>query len=309
MRASDGARAPGEANQATDRTVEGFLRFLSGERNLSPNTVAAYGRDLAQFTDFCAQLDTSPLRAHADTVRSFLAKRGTLGDARTTLARKAAALRAFYRFAVRRKLRADNPAALVKTPKRARMLPMVIKESQIDPLLSLPPRDDPFGARDRAILEVLYGSGIRVAELCALDVDDVGGSSIKVLGKGRKERIVPLGDPAKDALREYVAHARAATITEQSPPAALFYNRKGKRIGQRDVRALVARYVAEIVPGGKASPHTFRHSFATHLLEHGADLRSVQELLGHADLRTTQIYTHVSMERLREVYREAHPRA
>jgi tyrosine recombinase XerC len=304
MAATAGVRASGDA-------VEEFLRHLGGERNLSPNTVAAYRRDLSQFIEFCARLRIDPMRADAKALRRFLAQRMTLGDARSSIARKASCLRTFFRFAVRRKLRADNPAALVSAPKRGRTLPQIIKNSQIDALLDLPPADDPFGTRDRAILEVLYGAGIRVGELAALDLEDVdfAAARLRVMGKGRKERLVPLGQPGMDALRHYITHARGETIREGSPPAALFYNRKGRRIGQRDVRAMVEKYAKEVIPGGKVSPHTFRHTFATHLLEGDADLRSVQELLGHVDVKTTQIYTQVSRERLRKVYDQAHPRA
>jgi tyrosine recombinase XerC len=304
MAATAGARASGDA-------VEDFLRHLGGERNLSPNTVAAYRRDLSQFIDFCARLHVDPMRTDAKAIRRFLAQRMTLGDARTSIARKASCLRTFYRFAVRRKLRADNPAALVSAPKRGRTLPQIIKASQIDTLLALPPGDDAFGTRDRAIFEVLYGAGVRVGELTALDLEDVdfAAARLRVMGKGRKERLVPLGQPGMDALRHYITHARGQTMREGSPPAALFYNHKGRRIGQRDVRAMVEKYAKEVIPGGKVSPHTFRHTFATHLLEGDADLRSVQELLGHVDVKTTQIYTQVSRERLRKVYDQAHPRA
>jgi len=304
MAATAGVRASGDA-------IEDFLRHLGGERNLSPNTVAAYRRDLSQFIDFCARLHVDPMRADAKAIRRFLAQRMTLGDARTSIARKASCLRTFYRFAVRRKLRADNPAALVSAPKRGRTLPQIIKSSQIDTLLGLPPGDDAFGSRDRAIFEVLYGAGVRVGELTALDLEDVdfAAARLRVMGKGRKERLVPLGQPGMDALRHYITHARGQTMREGSPPAALFYNRKGRRIGQRDVRAMVEKYAKEVIPGGKVSPHTFRHTYATHLLEGDADLRSVQELLGHVDVKTTQIYTQVSRERLRKVYDQAHPRA
>lgn len=304
MAAAAGAHAPGDG-------VEEFLRHLAGERNLSPNTVAAYARDLSQFREFCRRLGLTPLRADVGVIRRFLAQRMTLGDARTSIARKASCLRTYYRFTVRRRLRADNPAALVAAPKRARTLPKIMKASQVQTLLELPPDDDPYGVRDRAILEVLYGAGVRVGELTALDLDDVdfAAGRLRVMGKGRKERLVPLGQPGMDALRRYVAHARSRIIREGSPPAALFYNRKGRRIGQRDVRAMVSSYAKEVIPGGKVSPHTFRHTFATHLLEGDADLRSVQELLGHMDVKTTQIYTQVSRERLRKVYDQAHPRA
>jgi len=304
MAATAGVRSSGDA-------VEEFLRHLGGERNLSPNTVAAYRRDLAQFIEFCARLHIDPMRADAKSIRRFLAQRMTLGDARTSIARKASCLRTYYRFAVRRKLRDDNPAALVTAPKRARTLPQIMKAKQVDRLLELPPNDDPFGTRDRAILEILYGAGVRVGELVSLDLEDVDFAArrLRVLGKGRKERLVPLGEDGMDAVRRYITHARGLTMREGSPPAALFYNRKGRRIGQRDVRAMVEKYAKEVIPGGKVSPHTFRHTFATHLLEGDADLRSVQELLGHVDVKTTQIYTQVSRERLRQVYDQAHPRA
>lgn len=292
--------------------VQRFLDHLHGERNLSPHTIAAYRRDLAHFETFCARAHTDPLRAGVKDVRSFLAQRTTLGDARSTVARHASALRTFFHYCVTRHLRNDNPAAVLETPKQPRKLPTIIKRRELEEILSLPPADDPFGLRDRAILELLYGCGIRVAELCALDLDDVDfyRRQITVMGKGRKQRLVPFGEPAAEAIRTYLARARPSTVKEGvSPPAALFYNRKGNRLGQRDVRAIVTKFAQEVIPGGRASPHTFRHTFATHLLDAGADLRSVQELLGHVDLRTTQIYTQVSRERLRKAYDDAHPRA
>jgi integrase/recombinase XerC len=187
----------------------------------------------------------------------------------------------------------------------------VLPRDAVDPLLTLPPDDDPIGVRDGVILEVLYGGGVRVGELVALDVDDLDlpARRARVRGKGRKERMVPLGDAATEALEHYLHGARTAMMREGSPAGALFFNRKGKRMGVRDVRAMVERYASEALPGHHVTPHTFRHTYATHLLEGGADLRSVQELLGHADLRTTQIYTHVSRERLRSVYDRAHPHA
>lgn len=297
--------------------VEDFLLHLAGERNLSPNTVDAYRRDLAQFSEFCRRVGTTPARADVQTIRCFLAQRSTLGDARSSVGRKASALRSFFRFVVRLRTREDNPAAMVSTPKRGRRLPAVIKRREIDRLFALLEGGssggsvDPFRARDRVIFELLYGAGIRVGELVALDVDEVDfhRGQIKVVGKGRKERLVPLGEPALAALRMYVQQGRSETMRPESPPSALLYNRKGKRLGPRDVRSLVDDYIALVAPGVKASPHTFRHTFATHLLDEGADLRSVQELLGHVDLKTTQLYTHVSRERLRKVYDDAHPRA
>jgi integrase/recombinase XerC len=304
-------KATAEAPAIAAELAAAFLRHLESERDLSPHTVSAYRRDLEQYFEFCRRARSDPVTASHQTVRRFLAWLTTRGMARASVHRKAATLRAFYRFCVRRGIRSDNPATLVATPKRASLLPAVLKKGQVEILVELPPGDEPAGLRDRAMLELLYGCGIRVGELTALDIDEVdfARAQVRVLGKGRKERIVPMGEPAADALRTYLAKARSSFIREASPPAALFYNRRGRRIGQRDVRALVTKYAREVVPGGKTSPHTFRHTYATHLLEGGADLRTVQELLGHVDLRTTQIYTRVSRERLRQVYELTHPRA
>ncbi len=288
-----------------------FLRHLASERNLSPNTVDAYRRDLDQYFEFCRRERSDPATTTYRTVRRYLAWLTTRGFARASVHRKAAALRAYYRFAVRIGARADNPATMVQTPKKGSRLPAVLKRGQVDTVLALPPGDDAVGLRDRAILELLYGCGIRVGELTGLDLDEIdfGRAQVRVMGKGSRERIVPMGEPAADALRTYLAKARSWFMKDASPPAALFYNQRGKRMGQRDVRALVTRYAKEAAPGGKVSPHTFRHTFATHLLEGGADLRAVQELLGHIDLRTTQTYTRVSRERIRQVYDISHPRA
>jgi len=295
----------------TAAAIDSFIRYLEGERNLSPHTVAAYRTDLEQFAEFCRRLGGEMPVADTQAVRRFLAQLTTREYARASVARKASSIRAFFRYQVRRKVRQDNPASQVVTPKRGRRLPTVLKDAHVEALLSLPPSDDPFGLRDRAILELLYACGFRVGELVGLDVGSIDAHrrQVRVLGKGRKERLVPIGEPALAAVRAYLEDGRPEIVREGSPPAAMFYNRRGKRMGPRDVRAMVANYVREVIPGGKASPHTFRHTFATHLLEEGADLRAVQELLGHVDLRTTQIYTQVSRERMRKAYDESHPRA
>jgi integrase/recombinase XerC len=305
------ASSAGDGTRAAERVLAEFLRHLGPERNLSQNTVDAYRRDLEQYFEFCARERSDPMTVKHQTVRRYLAWLTTRGFARASVHRKAASLRAFYRFAVKRGERKDNPALVVATPKKGSRLPAILKRAQVDSLMTLPPDDDAIGLRDRAILELLYSCGVRVSELTGLDLDEVdfGRAQIRVMGKGRRERIVPVGEPALDAIRTYLAKARSELIRDGSPPAALFYNRRGKRLGTRDVRALVTAYAREVVPGGKVSPHTFRHTFATHLLEGGADLRAVQELLGHIDLRTTQIYTRVSRDRLRQVYELAHPRA
>lgn len=287
---------------------EGYLRAAAAERDLSPHTLAAYGSDLRAFAEWAArsrctevsQIDRTLLRRYV----SFLAERRY---ARRSIARKASALRSMLSWAVSRKILTGSPATDLMAPKLDQPLPKVMRASDAARLCTLPPDDEPVGLRDRAILELLYGSGLRVAELCALDIDDIDLSrgTVQVTGKGRKQRRVPVGRPAADAVRRYLADARPE-LTESGP--ALFVNRRGKRIGPRSVRTMMTRYLAaEGAPS--ISPHTLRHSFATHLLDGGADLRAVQELLGHESLATTQIYTHVSTERLRAVYEQSHPRA
>jgi integrase/recombinase XerC len=201
-----------------------------------------------------------------------------------------------------------SPGGDLLAPKLDKPLPRVMRAAEAAQLCELPPDDEPIGLRDRAILEVLYGSGLRVAELCALDVDDVDLSqgTVQVTGKGRKQRRVPIGGPSATAVTRYLRDARPALLTTGGH--ALFVNTRGKRLGPRSVRAMITRYLAA-EGAAPASPHTLRHSFATHLLDGGADLRAVQELLGHESLSTTQIYTHVSTERLRAVYEQSHPRA
>jgi site-specific recombinase XerD len=315
-----------------DAAVDAFLRDAAGVRNLSPHTTAAMRNDLAQYLAFCASTAgprrSGPLRARPADVQRFLAMLSEPLDedearaaaswrprgaayARASIARKASTIRAFYGFCERRGAIEQNPALTLVTPKKARRLPKVLKRTQVEQLLSAPGDEDPAGLRDRAMLELLYSSGIRVSELCGLDVGDADlrRRVVRVLGKGSKERIVPFGAPAADALNRYLHDARQRLRRETSEPGPMFYNSRGKRIGPRDVRARVSRYAALAAPGSAPSPHTLRHTYATHLLEGGADLRSVQELLGHADLRTTQIYTHVSKERLRVVYERSHPRS
>jgi site-specific recombinase XerD len=269
---------------------------------------------------------TDPAQADPLLLRRFLALQRTRGLAPASIARKAAALRSGFRFMARRRLVDDDPAVGLGAPRGPKRLPVVLKPRQVDRLLAEPQPVDPVGLRDRAILELLYATGIRVGELCGLHLGDVdlAADTVLVLGKGAKERIVPFGEPARDALLDYLANGRAAMVPAPDRRAgsarpdgqgrggaleALFFNRRGKPMTQRDVRGMLERYrVAAGVPAG-TSPHTLRHSYATHLLEGGADLRVVQELLGHVALTTTQTYTHVSNERLRRVYEQAHPRA
>jgi integrase/recombinase XerC len=312
---------------AARHALEAFVAHLRDERGLSANTVAAYRRDMTQFLQFAGRGGvTDPAQADPLLLRRFLALQRTRGLAPASIARKAAALRSGFRFFSRRGLVQDDPAAGLGVPRGPKRLPVVLKPRQVDRLLAAPEPVDPVGLRDRAILELLYATGIRVGELCGLRLGDVdlAADTVLVLGKGAKQRIVPFGEPARAALLDYLGNGRAAMVPGPGRAApttrasrrdsgadgdALFFNRRRRPMTQRDVRGMLERYrVATGAPAG-TSPHTLRHSYATHLLEGGADLRAVQELLGHVALTTTQTYTHVSNERLRRVYEQAHPRA
>lgn len=298
--------------------AEKFIRVQAAQRDLSPHTIAAYRSDLGQFAEWLRRGGiVALLDVDRRSVRRYVAYLGERRYARRSVARKMSAIRCLLAWAVRRGLLESNPADDVKAPKLDRPLPKVLKAEDAALLCELPPDDDPVGVRDRAVLEVLYGSGLRVAELCGLDLDDVDTheGSVRVTGKGRKERRVPLTVPACSALARYTAEARPL-LAAKAPggngntvaASAVFLNQRGRRLNPRSVRASLDRLLrAEGRPA--VGPHALRHSFATHLLDNGADLRIVQELLGHESLATTQIYTHVSTERLRAVYERSHPRA
>ena len=290
-----------------------FIRASAAERDLSPHTIAAYKSDLRAFGAWAARSDRVELtdidRKLFRRYLSFLAERRY---ARRTIARKASALRSMLSWAVSRGIIAASPASDLISPKLDQPLPKVMRAADAARLCELPPGDEPAGVRDRAILELLYGSGLRIAELCALDTGDIDLTHgvVQVMGKGRKQRRVPITAPASAAVKRYLAEARdalRANNRDETPASALFVNQRGKRLGPRSVRAMMTRYLTA-EGATPASPHTLRHSFATHLLDGGADLRAVQELLGHESLATTQIYTHVSTERLRAVYEQSHPR-
>lgn len=305
------ALAPGD-----EEAIQRFVDHLSLERRLSPNTVLAYQTDLVSLATFLHRGNRSLRDADYPLLRRWLAHLGTRGYARSSMARKAASIRSFYAWATRRGLLPANPASLLSHPSQASRLPGVLKAGDAEQLTTAPADNNPVGFRDRAILELLYASGLRVAELCGLDLGDVDvdGRWVRVMGKGSKERVVPMGDFAAAALRDYLEGARASFVrTDGTTPVgdqdALFLNRRKKRMSPRDVRSMVERHAARVLAGRKVSPHTLRHSFATHLLEAGADIRTVQELLGHASLATTQRYTHVSRSRLFAAYRQSHPRA
>ena len=292
-----------------------YERHLTSERDLTPHTVRAYLGDIAGMLEHAALLGHSDVRGlDVATLRSWLAKQQTLGKARTTMSRRATAVRVFTAWAQRTGRAETDPGALLGSPKAHRTLPPALRVDEARDLLAAAATraDDgsPVGLRDVAILELLYATGIRVGELCGLDVDDVDRERrvVRVLGKGRKERTVPYGQPADRALAVWLGGARTALAVHGSG-AALFLGVRGGRIDQRAVRSMVHARLADVPGAPDLGPHGLRHTAATHLLEGGADLRTVQELLGHASLATTQIYTHVTTDRLRAAYRQAHPRA
>lgn len=296
------------------QTLAAYERHLVAERDLTPHTVRAYLGDVAGLLEHAVALGHHDLAAlDLSVLRSWLAKQQTLGKARSTMARRSAAVRVFTRWAHRTGRIAEDPGARLGSPKARRSLPAALGQAEARALLDLAAAasdDGPLGLRDAAILELLYATGIRVGELCGLDVDDLDRERrvVRVLGKGRKERVVPYGLPAEHALQSWLSTGRSQVFAPGAG-AALFLGARGGRIDQRAVRTLVHRRIAEVPGAPDLGPHGLRHTAATHLLEGGADLRSVQELLGHASLGTTQIYTHVSTERLRAAYRLAHPRA
>jgi integrase/recombinase XerC len=291
------------------QAVTSFLRHLERERNASPHTVRAYGEDLAQFGAYLErELARAPRPEDVDhlLVRGFLAELNQRGQSRSSAARRLAGLRSFFRYLCREGRLDANPARAIQTPRRERRIPAVLDEAQARAIVELP-GEGLAAARGRAILELLYGSGIRCAEAVALDVHelDLAARMVRVLGKGRKERVVLFGRPAQRALEAWLA-VRAGLAPRSD---ALFLNARGGRLSGRSVRALVARRVQQVALARRCSPHTLRHSFATHLLLHGADLRAIQELLGHSSLSTTQRYTHVDTRHILDVYKKAHPRA
>lgn len=296
--------------------IDGFLHYLMVEKNASPHTLRGYQQDLFQGLDFFARkLDKPDYRITPGDIdrsllRAFLAELQSQGFSRSTVARKLAAWRSFLRYLAREGALDNNPASLVSAPKGERRLPKFLYADQCRALVEAPPLNNPLGCRDRALLETLYATGIRVSELVALNLEDVNLDSalVKVTGKGAKERVVFLGSFAVRALREYLATGRPVLATKSSGEA-LFLNCWGGRLSARGVRKIMDKYVNQLSLNLKVSPHVLRHSFATHLLDRGADLRAVQELLGHVRLSTTQVYTHVTREKLKEVYRRAHPRA
>lgn len=294
--------------------LQTFERYLRAERGLSENTVRAYTGDAASLLQHLAVRGGQPLAAlDLSVLRSWLATLRTLGGARGSLARRAAAARAFTAYATRVGLLHEDPGLLLRSPAPRRELPAILRIEQAAALVESSGAGDSQSTlerRDRLAAELLYGSGIRVGELVALDLDDVDQARrlLRVIGKGDKQRSVPYGAPAESALRVYLTEARPLLRTERTGPALLL-GARGGRVDPREVRRVVHRLAGQVPGAPDVGPHGLRHTAATHLLEGGADLRAVQELLGHASVATTQLYTHVSPERLRAVFQQAHPRA
>jgi integrase/recombinase XerD len=297
------------------RHGERYLDHLRVERGLSPHSLAAYRRDLALYGGYLDAVGLAgPAEAMAEDLAAFV---GWVREHRTaegrpfaaaTVARTLVSVRGLHRFLVREGLAALDPSTQVTGPRLSRSLPKALPLEAVERLLAAPLGEEPAALRDRAMLEVLYGAGLRISELVDLDVDDLDleGGSVRALGKGGKERVVPLGRPARRAVEAWLVRGRAA-LKPEGP--ALFVNARGRRLTRQGAWKVVRRYGEAAGLGGSVSPHTLRHSFATHLLDGGADVRVVQELLGHANVNTTQIYTAVSRARLRAVYERAHPRA
>ncbi|HUU83579.1 MAG TPA: site-specific tyrosine recombinase/integron integrase [Phycisphaerae bacterium] len=329
--------------------VTEFLNYLTYERHFSPHTAKCYAADLRQFTGFLCGPGTAPtgegsaafgqsgsvyggpggstatvtsttsqtevrqklVAMDTDTIRRFLGFLGQQDYSKSTTARKLATLRSFYKFCRRRGYVDGNPLATIRTPKQEKRLPKFLEPEQIGILLNTPDVNTLLGARDRAMLEVLYSTGLRVSELVDLNMDDVDyvGQCVHVRGKGKKQRTTPIGPTALAAVRKYLDMRRADPRSANFDQQAMFANKHGQRLSTRSVRRKLDKYLAQAGLDPSISPHTLRHSFATHMLNNGADLRSVQELLGHQSLSTTQIYTHLTTARLKKAYDEAHPRS
>ncbi len=298
----------------TQSLIDRFLRHLDVERNFSEQSLRAYATDLAQFTEWLAETAKSDIiRVRHIQLRSWLAGMSEIGYGRRSIARKLASIRSLYRWLLRTGEVAENPTRLLRTPKQQRDLPKFLDENQVLDLLNAPPEGTWAGLRDRAILELLYSTGLRVSELSNLRISDIELSRgvLRTIGKGRKERVLPVLPSTVEAIQRWLK-------VRPNPPRAnavkpgvdqIFLNQRGGPLTDRSVRRSVEKYVQDTAIRCKVTPHTLRHSFATHLLNHGADLRDVQELLGHAQLATTQVYTHVTTTRMMDVYERSHPSA
>lgn len=307
------------ADSPLQHDLDAYLAYLVSVRRASPHTVKGYTEDLVQFQEFAGARGRSAwTQVTTADVRRFLAELMHAGASRSTVGRKLSAVRGLFGFLLARRLREDDPTVGLRAPKLPERLPHYLEEDEMTVLLSAPDPAQPAGLRDRAILETLYASGMRVSELTALNLDALqagdptaGLLALRVFGKRRKQRVILLGEEAVAALQAYLNGGRPALLAKREGPddGALFLNRSGTRLTDRSVARMLHKYVMLTCARHGISPHALRHTFATHLLNHGADLRTVQQLLGHVSLATTEVYTHVSARRLREVYEQAHPRA
>jgi integrase/recombinase XerD len=306
------AGRPERAQEASmDDLIAEFIHYLNVERGLALNTLESYGRDLRQYADYLSGAGgTSFQRANRAVIVGYLLEMQRQGKATATIARRLAALKAFYQYLVQEQGLAQDPTANLESPKLERRLPKVLSVREVEEILRQPDLDGPAGLRDKAMLELIYATGIRVSELTALNVDDVnlGQGYLRCVGKGAKERIVPVGQAASESVGVYLDRGRGRLVRD-GRERALFVNHHGRRLTRQGFWKIVKKYAEKAKIDKEITPHTLRHSFATHLLENGADLRAVQEMLGHADISTTQIYTHLTKGHLKDVYARAHPRA
>ncbi|MAV36072.1 MAG: tyrosine recombinase XerC [Planctomycetaceae bacterium] len=291
-----------------------FLRYLAVERNAAELTIKSYREDLTMLSDYLRHgfgRDPRPLEVTPHDLRAYLAALHEAGYAKSSVARRLASMRSFFRFAQRQGLVTQNPAKPLRNPRPDRNLPHFLSTREVRTLLEAPPGDQNLGARDRAMLETMYSGGLRVSELVAVDDADLDleNGLIRLQGKGKRERLAPLGSYAVRAIRKWLAHRKLSDQARADHESPVFVNRFGGRMSTRSVARMLEKYLRETGLDQRTSPHTLRHSFATHLLDGGADIRAVQELLGHKSLVTTQIYTHISTAGLRRAYERAHPRA
>jgi len=294
------------------RIIERFLDVVWMENGLSQHTLSAYRNDLANLAFWLNQHDSHLIQAEQLNLQAFLAHRYELGSKNRSAARLLSSMRRFYGWVLRERQIKIDPVALIEAPKPEQPLPKTLTEQQVDDLLSAPDLQNDLGLRDKAMLETLYATGLRVSELVGLELSQVSldPGVVRVIGKGGKERLVPLGEDAVECIQSYIKGGRGNLMTNHAPCNALFVTRRGKAMSRQAFWYLLKRYaLVANISSAALSPHTLRHAFATHLLNHGADLRVVQMLLGHSDISTTQIYTHVASQRLQELYLEHHPRA
>lgn len=297
------------------KLISAYLSYLENERNYSQHTIVSYANDLAQYHTFLGKEFPELLQQHDDidnsVIRAFLGLMLDSGISKKSVVRKLSTLRSFYKYLVRKSIVKQNPAINIITPKVEKKLPQFVDKGSMEKVLGLPDVSNFDGARDSVMLELFYGSGIRRAELIGLDLGDVDerNQTIKVTGKGNKQRIIPFTHNAKKSIQQYLTFRKEIVSHSESKEHALLLNKRGKRLTPSVVNTLVAKYLADTTEIRKKSPHVLRHSFATHLLDNGADILAVKELLGHESLSTTQVYTHVTVERLKKIYKQSHPKA